>query len=178
MTTRSQTRQHWLLGLLLSTMFGFGCAGSLPEARNVRAAGEWSVRLPANASPVAALAYGRGGSATPAAFAFEPASSEAQPQLAAVAAPKTVKHVRPALRANKPVLLASASQQPPTAAAPSAAPEPQLAQADSSELSRYAGRQASAQKLEQFKAGDAIVIGVSSAVVVVLIVLLIILLLR
>jgi hypothetical protein len=173
--------QSVLLGLLMTA--AWGCAGQLPNVREGRAAGEWQVRLPTSSSPVGALAYGSGGSSTPA----DMIAPESEPQLAAakvmtpaprithkIAAPKAAIAM-----ASAPVVAPQPESQPVVApeSQPQAAPV-QLAQAESKPEQRYAEREAAAQSLEQYKAGDAIVIGAGTLVVVLLIVLLVVLLIR
>jgi hypothetical protein len=161
-----------------------GCAGNIAETRQARAAGEWNVRLPTSASPVASFGYGRGGNATPA------PEVSAEPTLLASAAPQRERsRVQPhsVVRAAStpapapmpaPNATVVAQTEAPNIAAPAATEsvsQPvQFAAADPSVQQRYGARQAS--KLEKFKGGDLIVIGAGTLVIVLIVVLLLVLL--
>jgi cobalamin biosynthesis Mg chelatase CobN len=179
-----------LLGLV--SIIASGCAAGISSHPHGRGAGEWSVSLPAAASYSQGLAYGRGGSAarvqddsaTPLfAEAYTPAAADEQPRR------KPVQRKRRADQA-PPVSAPATPQQPQPAPAPARsmrtevadaglqAPQErtELAMADASMLGRYESRQAQSQTQQEFKGGDAIVIGASTLVIVLLIVLLVLLL--
>jgi hypothetical protein len=162
-----------------------GCATTNTKHHGL-GAGQWEARLPTTASPIDELAYGKGGSSEPADSSLDGLDDPnavlalATPAPLAKLAPHKAQH-----RVLPKAKLALASQ--PAAAAtpePVAAPAPQpmaaqpvlLAQNDSA--SRYAAREQRAQKQQDFRGGDAIVITAGTLVVILLIVILILLLVR
>ena len=181
MTQRSEYYvRKFALGLL--ALAAVGCASNVPRPRDGRAAGEWRFRLPTTQSPYGALAFGRGGSSEPAALRDEqPSLAAAQPVAKHVARPIRAQHSVTALRAvaAQPSATPSESARAPELTTPLREAQPiQLAANDLTPEQRYAERDAQSQKQEQYRGGDAIVIGAGTLVVVLLIVILLILLLR
>jgi hypothetical protein len=175
MTQRSRCYLQIALGLF--AFAAIGCAASVPEPKDGRAAGEWRYRLPATQSPFGKLALGSGGSS-------EPAVIEPEQELLAAQAPAPKRAVQPqrARKSAEPV-----AQPEPLAAIPASAPaqsapppqleEPtQLALNDVNPEQRYAQRQSESKQLEQYRGGDAIVISGGVLLVVLLIVILVLLL--
>ncbi|MET0384692.1 MAG: hypothetical protein ABW321_01975 [Polyangiales bacterium] len=181
-----QKLRHITLGFFLTA--AAGCAGQIPETQHGRAAGEWQVHLPSSDSAVHGLAYGRGGSSTPAepvVLASLDDVLRADPQVASErAAKRSVRHKAPAAPTGAPVAPTQESAPAkPISAPPPAAKQPiQLAMADTSMTAdtsaeaRYAERETQSRQQEQFRGGDAIVIGAGTLVVILLIVLLVLLL--
>jgi len=180
MTQRSQYYvRKFALGLL--AFAAVGCASNVPQARDGRAAGEWRFRLPATQSPYGAMALGRGGSSEPSQLQEDrPLLASAQPMPKHVARPARVQ------RSVAPIHTAAAQPSAPAETVPAPvvnspvqAKEPvQLAANDTSAEQRYGQREAESKKQEQYRGGDAIVIGAGTLVVILLIVILLILLLR
>jgi hypothetical protein len=172
--------RHVLVGTFIAA--AAGCAGNIAETRDSRAAGEWNVRLPTSASPVASFGYGRGGNSTPA----PQLNPEPQPLMASAttprrerphAQPQPVVRTAPAPKSEASTTVLAQAETPTVAApaAPAAVSQPvEVAQADPSLQQRYGSRQA--RKLEQFKGGDLIVIGAGTLVIVLIVVLLLVLL--
>lgn len=164
------------LGLIVAA--ATGCAGNISESRHGIAAGQWNVRLPTAQSPVASLAYGKGGNAQPAAAADAA-------QLPLLAAAPLQKRAQPVVRRSQaavptavtePVPPQVEEQLSPAAPQPSASEAVMLAQADEAADQRYSQRQANSRQLENYKGGDAIVITAGAVLVIALIVILILLL--
>jgi len=180
-------RWHVLLTVTLlgaSLSFASGCATGA-QTRHGIPAGQWQARLPTTRSPIDELAFGRGGSGTPAApdelaSLAAPAPDEV---LQPMAAAKTVAVAKPNLR-RAPLAAATTAPAPAVPAAepaqvtPEAAPAsaPLLAQNDAPVESRYAQREADSRDQQKFRGGDAIVISAGALVVVLLIVILVLLL--
>jgi len=164
-----------VLGLL--TLAAIGCAGSLPEMRHGRAAGEWQVRLPSTPSTFGKLALGTGGNAQPATVrepdatqllaANKPAAKKhASSRIPQPSAPAVTAETAPASPSPEPMLIAKQAEAP-TQLASNTEPNPGQ---------RYAQREADSRKLQEFRGGDAIIISASALVIVLLIVVLILLL--
>jgi cobalamin biosynthesis Mg chelatase CobN len=175
------------LALALMSIIASGCAAGISSNPHGRGAGEWSVALPAAQSYAQGLAYGRGGSSE---------RSESYMDDSLFAESRAAKVVTEEKK--KPVRKRRAEQSAPAAqpAAPlqqqPAAPKPHhtertevvdaqvaapLVLADASDVSRYEARQSQSRAQQEFRGGDAIVIGASTLVVVLLVVLLLVLLL-
>jgi len=186
-------RWHVLLTVTLlgaSLSFASGCAtGS--QTRHGIPAGQWQARLPTTKSPIAELAYGRGGSGT-AAWQGEDALASAgiagidavqQPSAAAKA---VAVHKRAARPHGSPLLTAAAAPvesasvatepAPTTPEATPASPAPLLASNDADVQSRYAERERASEPQQKFRGGDAIIISAGALLVVLLIVILVLLL--
>jgi cobalamin biosynthesis Mg chelatase CobN len=176
-----------LLGASL-TLLGFGCATGSGEIRHANGAGYWEgrvVTLPARQSPIAALAFGRGGNSQPASdLGVDDAlaaldSASIRPDAQTTTAPRSAKLVA-ARKAAAPeqVALADVTEQTP---APTTESRVQVDQpmllAENTQESRYATREAQSEEQQKFAGGDAIVI-TSGAIVLVLLIVLLVLLLR
>jgi hypothetical protein len=163
------------------SVIGFGCATGNTEVRHGAAAGYWEGRtlsLPSRQSPIAALAFGRGGSSEPAsdlgvddalAALDRAAVADKQP----TAAPRSAKLLAAKTAAPEQVVAEPAAAP----AEPAAAQEPVLLAAADTEHSRYAARELDSKEQQKFAGGDAIVI-TSGAIVLVLLIVLLVLLLR
>ncbi|HET8938113.1 MAG TPA: hypothetical protein VFN67_31940 [Polyangiales bacterium] len=178
----SSLKHRLLVSGLLSaslSLLGFGCATGSGDVRHGAGVGYWEgrvVTMPSRQSPIAAMAFGRGGSSEPAsdlgvddALAALDRSAVAQPRAAKlVAETKTAKPVAPPIEQTQ---------------APAAESRVHLDQqfpvllAENTQESRYASREAQSDKQQKFAGGDAIVI-TSGAIVLVLLIVLLILLLR
>lgn len=177
----------WVSGLLgaMLSLAGFGCATGSGEIRHGAGAGYWEggvVTLPARQSPIAAMAFGSGGSSEPASdlglddalAALDRAAvqTEARP----TTAPRSAK-LMAAKQAAEPVQVAHTQ---PAVETQVQADQPVLVAANTTantQESRYAAREAASEDQQKFAAGDAIVI-TSGAVVLVLLIVLLVLLLR
>ena len=159
--------------------------GAAMSTQHGQAAGQWRVRLPQTHDPLAALAFGNRGFASASLEPTAPAPQDAPqvplshrrgrvqrvPAASQVAAPAVVPlRVATVEAAQTPV--PAMLQQPPQGVSPVLA-SPAVADA-----SRYAARDAQASKQQQFKAGDVIVISVTSLLIVAVLVLLLVLLLK
>jgi hypothetical protein len=172
---------------LLGASLGFstGCATGGAQRHGIPA-GEWQARLPTSRSPIDELAYGRGGSGTPAQLGSDELAALASPApddvLQPAAAAKVVAVHKPAARRPQ---LAAAKVEQPVSAAPEPAPAPIVTESPAAPLlasndvgveQRYAQRDQQASDQKQFRGGDAIVITAGALVVILLIVILILLL--
>jgi hypothetical protein len=181
------------LALGLFSIISSGCAAGISSHPHGLGAGQWNVSLPAAASYSQGLAYGRGGSSARAESADETLFAEARtaPLYGEETKKRQVQRKRrvdPAQPTRSEPVTPSPEQMqlaPPTgkqsreeiAFEPAAeAPSTQLAMADTSAVGRYETREAKSQSQQQFRGGDAIVIGASTLVIVILIVLLVLLL--
>lgn len=181
--------RHWLLTVtLLGAALGFttGCATGSTTHHGI-AAGQWQARLPETKSPIASLAFGRGGNGTPAQLSELELAALVDPTpddvLQPMAAAKTVGVAKPALRralasntlAAQPE--AVTAEPAPTPAAASVTAQPTLlASNDSNPQQRYADREQQSKQQQQFRGGDAIIISGGVLLVILLIVLLVLLL--
>jgi hypothetical protein len=168
---------------LLSASLGFatGCATGGAQTRHGIAAGEWQARLPTTRSTIAELAFGRGGSGTPAQLSAEElAVPTADDVLQPMAAAKTVavhkSQPRRVLPAAPAVVTASAAPEPAPAPALSESSAPLLASNDVGVEQRYSEREKASSDQQKFRGGDAIIISGGVLLVVLLIVLLVLLL--
>ena len=172
---------HWSVAALVYTcaiaMLG-GCGASMPGTPvHGKAAGQWAVHMPSTPSPFASMAYGKGGSSVAAKAVIEPTQLDAylKPQLRHTA-PKLARTTAPA-----PVTVAKAVAPQPAPQAPivaSAQPQSTATATAPSDAERYAQRDAASKKQQEFKAGDVVVISVSTILIVALVVVLLVLLLR
>jgi len=183
-------RWHLLLTVTLlgaSLSFASGCATS-SQTRHGIPAGQWQARLPGTKSPIASLAFGRGGNgdaaqlseADVAALSVATPDDVLQPTLAAKTVAVSKPKPRRVLPAAAPALaLATTEQIAEPAPAPQvvvAEPAPLLASNDTPVAQRYAEREQASQEQQKFRGGDAIVISAGALVVVLLIVILVLLL--
>jgi len=181
--------KYWLLTVTLfsaSLSFATGCATGGAQTHHGIAAGQWQARLPNTRSPIAELAFGRGGSGTPAQLSSEELAALASPTpddvLQPMAAAKTVAVNKPESRRVLPAapkaaaMTASAAPEPAPAPSVSESPAPLLASNDVKVAQRYAQREQSASDQQKFRGGDAIIISGGVLLVVLLIVLLVLLL--
>jgi len=171
--------------MVLGASLGFtaGCATGSTTNHGI-AAGQWQARLPDTKSPIASLAFGRGGNGTPAqlsevelAALVDPTPEEVlQPMTAA----KNVGVAKPTLRrtlASNPQPEAITAEPAPLPAAASEVAQPTLlASNDTSPQQRYAQREQQSEKQQQFRGGDAIIISGGVLLVILLIVVLVLLL--
>jgi len=180
--------KHWLLTVTLlsaSLSFATGCATGGAQTRHGIAAGEWQARLPTTRSTIAELAFGRGGSGTPAQLSSEELAALATPTpddvLQPMAAAKTVAVHKPQPRRVLPaapaVMTASAAPEPaPAPSVVESSAAPLLASNDVNVEQRYAEREKASSDQQKFRGGDAIIISGGVLLVVLLIVLLVLLL--
>lgn len=175
-----------LFGATLS-LFGAGCATGSGEIRHGVGAGYWEgrvVTMPSRQSPIAALAFGRGGSSEPASdlgvddalAALDRAAIQADAQ--PTAAPRSAKLMAASKTAPEQIAQADVAQPTtqPAVESPVQVDQPVLLAANTQE-SRYASREAKSEEQQKFAGGDAIVI-TSGAIVLVLLIVLLVLLLR
>lgn len=158
-----------MIGMLATA--AIGCAANIPQTRDARAAGEWQARLPTTPSTFGKLAYGSGGSSEPSRV-VEP---ESQPLMAT--ATQTKKLAKSAKLT--PRVAAKPAQPEPLPAAKVAPVEPPVLLASNAEpdpQQRYAERENKAQKLQEYRGGDAVVISGSVLLIVLLVVILVLLL--
>ncbi|HET8932579.1 MAG TPA: hypothetical protein VFN67_04025 [Polyangiales bacterium] len=168
----------------LVSIIASGCAAGISNQPHGRAAGQWSVTLPAAPSYSQGLAYGRGGSSQGALRDVDEALF-ADANNAKVASDEA--HKRPVQRKRRADKAAPAPSEPaaptPVKHEPASPParmneqRTELALADVSVTSRYETREAQSQAQQQFRGGDYLVIGASTLLIVILIVLLVLLLL-
>jgi hypothetical protein len=155
----------------LVTMGGCGAAVSRPQGIP---AGQWRSRLP-QSTTTGPWAEARGGGSVD----DHPRAAPARPDLSAYLKPSS----RPTAAEPTP------AKRPHVAPAPLATPEPQratdapapaavAAAATTYDVQRYAHRDATATKQQQFKAGDVVVISATTVLIVVLVVLLLVLVVR
>jgi hypothetical protein len=168
------------IGYICAVVLLGACGASMPSKPiHGKAAGQWFVQLPTTPSPYASMAYGRDGAGVGAKVAQNPPQLDAylKPEYRGRAyAPKTPRVTAPApvpaakTAAPEPVRDAQvvARAEPVSVAAPPAV----------SDVERYAQRDATSQKQQNFKAGDVLVIGLGGILLIVLIVVLLIVLLR
>jgi cobalamin biosynthesis Mg chelatase CobN len=164
-----------------------GCATGGTEAGHGLGAGQWQARLPATQSPIAGLAFGRGGSSERADLAaldsdtpddvLRPTVTEVT--MASKSVAKPAQRRVPSVAAFQPAPAAAVAQaetQPQQVEAPVVTEPSQPLLAANDVDSRYAQREAQAQDQQKFRGGDAIVISAGAIVVVLLIVILVLLL--
>jgi hypothetical protein len=186
---RSRRNQSLVSMTLFAMTIGVaasGCATGGTEAGHGLGAGQWQARLPTTQSPIAGLAFGRGGSSEPLAAldsdtpddVLRPTVTEVT--MAAKSVAKPAQRRVPSVAATQPAPAQAVAQAEPQQSQQVEAPavtepaQPLLAANDVD--SRYAQREASAQDQQKFRGGDAIVISAGAIVVVLLIVILILLL--
>jgi hypothetical protein len=144
------------------------CAGSLADAPHGRAAGEWSVRMPATRSPIGSLALGRGGTSAPAAASTAPLTTRAHVQ-------RWTPVARPALAK------VDAPREAPALPLMAANPETSLsatlpATQESEAQLRYASREQTSPQQQEFRGGQILIVGLGAVLVVVLVLVLLIVL--
>jgi len=176
-----QAKLHGQFAIGLCCAMAAGCAGGIAQAPHGRAAGEWSVTLPATRSFAQELAYGSGGLSLPEARVSQPATPLVAEDRTHNRIPKRVPIKRsmsqPASEPARPVETQPLPAAPVSApVAPARSVHTELAMAEPQEAKRYQEREASSQSQQQFRGGDAIVIGAGTVVLVLLIVLLVLLL--
>jgi len=179
----SSLRQRlYVMGVLSASLslFGFGCATGSDQVRHGVGAGYWEANvpsLPSRQSPIEAMAFGRGGSSSPATdmgvdaalAALDSRSLQPQATHAKLVAARKVAPVE-----QREQLAAEPVQA--TVESNLAVDQPVLLAANTQE-SRYATREAQSQDQQKFAGGDAIVI-TGGAIVLILLVVLLVLLLR
>jgi hypothetical protein len=181
--SRSKVESRALM-LGLVSIISSGCAAGISSHPRGLGAGAWNVQLPATASYSQGLAYGRGGSSARAqsdADAPRLAEAHAAPLFSGETQKKPILRKRrldqPPPTQNEPV--APAQEQTPVVPPPAQQERTELAFAappDVGHVGRYEAREAQSQSQQQFRGGDAIVIGASTLVIIILIVLLVLLL--
>jgi hypothetical protein len=182
--SRSKVESRALtLGLI--SIISSGCAAGISSHPHGLGAGEWNVQLPATASYSQGLAFGRGGSSARAqtdADAALLAEVHKAPLYSGETQKKAVQRKRRVEQAPPPrsAPVSPMQEETPVAPPPAKQERTELAFAETSDVGRvghYEAREAKSQSQQQFRGGDAIVIGASTLVIIILIVLLVLLLL-